>query len=85
MQIENILTGWANRVKDQFNLLDDATKKVAEERMSICDACDLRNNNTCDPKKTGTNVVTGAVTNGCGCNLSAKTLAPKASCPLAKW
>lgn len=85
MDIGNILDGWGNRVKDTFNMLDLEMKNMGAQRLRMCDTCTLRNNNTCDPKIKGPNVVTGAITNGCGCNLSAKTLAPKASCPLAKW
>lgn len=84
-QVEQIFTGWANVVKDRFNILDDKTKALAEARMKICDDCTLRIGGTCSPKKTGKHVETGEITKGCGCGLAAKTLSPASHCPLAKW
>lgn len=85
MQLENILTGWGNLVKDKFNLLDEDTKYIASIRMMHCNGCPIRKNNVCDPNGQIKNLVTGKLVKGCGCNVAAKTLAPKAHCPAAKW
>ena len=85
LNIEHIITGWANVVKDKFNVLDPATKDMAAERMQLCNMCYLRTGNTCDPSKGGMNLKTGKIEKGCGCNIAAKTLSPQSKCPLAKW
>jgi hypothetical protein len=85
LNIEHIITGWANVVKDKFNILDPATKDMAAERMQLCNMCYLRTGNTCDPSKGGMNLKTGKIEKGCGCNIAAKTLSPQSKCPLAKW
>lgn len=85
LNVEHIITGWANVVKDKFNVLDPATKNMAAERMQLCNMCYLRTGNTCDPSKGGMNLKTGKIEKGCGCNIAAKTLSPQSKCPLAKW
>jgi hypothetical protein len=85
LNIEHIITGWANVVKDKFNVLDPATKDMAAHRMQLCNMCYLRTANTCDPSKGGMNLITGKVEKGCGCNIAAKTMSPHSKCPLAKW
>lgn len=85
MAISNILTGWGNRILDEFNILSPLLKSKAEERLLICDTCPMRVNNKCAKTKKGINIETGIETNGCGCNLSAKSLDPNSQCPLAKW
>jgi hypothetical protein len=85
LNIEHIITGWANVVKDKFNILDPATKDMAAERMQLCNMCYLRTGNTCDPSKGGMSLKTGKIEKGCGCNIAAKTLSPQSKCPLAKW
>ena len=85
LNVEHIITGWANVVKDKFNILDPETKDMAADRMQLCNMCYLRTGNTCDPKKGGMNLKTGQIEKGCGCNIAAKTLSPQSKCPLAKW
>jgi hypothetical protein len=85
LNVEHIITGWANVVKDKFNVLDPATKNMAADRMQLCNMCYLRTGNTCDPSKGGMNLKTGKIEKGCGCNIAAKTLSPQSKCPLAKW
>jgi hypothetical protein len=85
LNVEHIITGWANVVKDKFNILDPATKNMAADRMQLCNMCYLRTGNTCDPSKGGMNLKTGKIEKGCGCNIAAKTLSPQSKCPLAKW
>tara|TARA_R110000868_G_scaffold14414_2_gene67056 strand:+ start:47452 stop:47787 length:336 start_codon:yes stop_codon:yes gene_type:complete len=96
-QIKQILNGWANLALDQLELLPEGLKKESENRFEICDKCPLRDNNRCDPNKTGQAVKTflyiataeqrieGSEYKGCGCNLSAKVVAGNSQCPLGKW
>lgn len=96
-QLSQILDGWANLLKDQFNLLDPLIKQEAEKRLELCNKCPLRNNNTCSKKKNGLAVKTfyynneieprrmGYLYKGCGCNLSSKAVSPTSSCPLGIW
>ena len=84
-QLSQILSGWGNRVKDAFGMLDDETKAMSEARLKHCDGCYMRTNNTCDPRKSMKNNVTGQVVTGCGCNISAKSMSRMSRCPLGKW
>ena len=85
MQINQIIEGWGNLVKDKLNLLHPPIKAVAESRLKICDACSIRKNNICDTNQTITNIQTKKLVKGCGCNIAAKTLAMAAQCPAGKW
>lgn len=84
-QIQQILTGWGNLVKSHFVDLPPELKAESEQRLNICNDCDMRNGGTCNPQKTGTHVITGETVNGCGCRLAAKALSPGSVCPLGKW
>lgn len=84
-QIEQIITGWANVIKDRFNILDPEVKVLSETRLLACNECHMRTGNKCDPNKIGRHEQTGLDTRGCGCNISAKTLSPQSICPLGKW
>lgn len=84
-QLREILEGWGNVIKDQFNAVDPVTKAVSKKRLELCDPCGLRQSNTCSPQIYGYHVITEKRVNGCGCNISAKTLSPSSQCPLGKW
>lgn len=84
-KIVEIVEGWANVVKDQFNAVDPVTKEVSKKRLLVCNECDIRVGNTCSPQKWGINILTEQRVNGCGCNIAAKTLSPSSRCPLGKW
>jgi hypothetical protein len=84
-QLREIIEGWANVVKDQFNAVDPVTKAVSKKRLELCDPCGLRQGNTCSPQIYGYHVITEERKNGCGCNIAAKTLSPSSQCPLGKW
>ena len=84
-QILEIIEGWGNVIKDQFNAVDPVTKAVSKKRLQLCDPCDIRQGNTCSPQRTGIHEITGHVAKGCGCNIAAKTLSPSSQCPLGKW
>ena len=85
MALINIIVGWANYVKDRFDLLDDATKELANERLKHCDVCEIRNGTICDPNKTILYTQTNTQVSGCGCHIAAKTLDPGSKCPAGKW
>ncbi len=84
-QIIEIIEGWANVIKDQFDAVDPVTKAISKKRLQECDDCSLRQGNTCSPQIYGYHVITNERKNGCGCNISAKTLSPQSQCPLGKW
>jgi hypothetical protein len=84
-QIKQILEGWGNRVKEHIGLLDEETRLMAEERLHICNICEVRDGNACSPQRTILNEVNGTMVHGCGCNISAKTLSPSSNCPASKW
>jgi len=84
-QIHEIIEGWANVIKDQFNAVDIVTKTLSKQRLVYCDECPLRLGNTCSPQIYGYHVITNERKNGCGCNISAKTLSRSSQCPLGKW
>ena len=84
-QIREILEGWGNVIKDQFDAVDPVTKAISKKRLQFCDDCSLRQGNTCSPQIYGYHVISGDRKNGCGCNISAKTLSPSSQCPLGKW
>ncbi len=85
INVEHILRGWANYVKDTFNILPDDLKEMSAKRLQHCDICEIRTNKSCDPWKEGKHVVTGEIVRGCGCNIAAKSMVPEAECPMGKW
>ena len=84
-QIKQILEGWGTVIKDQFKAVDPVTKAISQKRLQFCDDCSLRQGNTCSPQIYGYHIITNERKNGCGCNISAKTLSPSSQCPLGKW
>jgi hypothetical protein len=84
-QLSQILSGWGNRIKDTFGVLDEETKLMSEKRLLHCNVCYMRTGNTCDPRKKMKDDATGEIVTGCGCNISAKSMSPHSSCPLNKW
>jgi len=85
MQINQILEGWGNLIKDSLGALHPPIKAVAIERLKHCANCDIRKKNVCDPNQTTLHVSTKKPVKGCGCNIAAKTLAMAAACPAGKW
>jgi hypothetical protein len=84
-KIGEILEGWGNVVKDQFNAVDPTTKEISRKRLEMCDPCSMRQGNMCSPSIFGYHIKTNERKNGCGCNISAKSLSPSSMCPLGKW
>ena len=60
-KLKEILDGWGNRVKDEFGMLDIETKKLAAQRLAICDSCYVRNGNSCSTKLEGYNAELGKI------------------------
>lgn len=85
INVKHIFQGWANYLKDKFDMLEDPIKEISQMRLMRCDKCHMRTGHACDPAKTGTHVVTGEQVNGCGCHIAAKSMVPAARCPLGKW
>jgi len=85
MQLNQILTGWANVVKEKIGILDPKIQRMALVRLTHCNSCPVRRDNTCDPSRTIKNLLTEEIVNGCGCNIAAKTLSPDSACPAGKW
>jgi|TARA_B110000977_G_C10923609_1_gene434140 hypothetical protein len=84
-KIREIIEGWANVVKDQFDAVDPQTKELSKKRLLSCDICNIRQGNNCSPYIFGYHEVTGHRVSGCGCNISAKSLSRNSECPLGKW
>ena len=84
-KLKEILDGWGNRVKDEFGMLDIETKKLAAQRLAICDSCYVRSGNSCSTKLEGYNAELGKMVPGSGCNIAAKTMSPTSKCPRALW
>jgi len=82
---KQILEGWGNKILDEFNLLDEDTKRMARQRLEVCNTCKVRIKNSCSTKKQTIHRKTGQLVGGCGCNIAAKTLSPSSECPAAKW
>lgn len=84
-KIIEIVEGWANVIKDQFDAVDPVTKEISKKRLFHCDVCEIRSGNVCSPSIYSYDVITKERKNGCGCNIAAKTLSPSSKCPLSKW
>ena len=61
------------------------TEEIAKLRLLVCDTCDLRLGQICNPAKSGLNELTGETKFGCGCVIPAKVLSLDSMCPLNKW
>lgn len=68
--INNIVNGWFNQMRDQLGILPEGIKLEAERRLKICETCPNRKVNNCGV---------------CGCNLQAKSKDTNSKCPLNKW
>jgi len=85
INLKHIFEGWANYIKDRFDTLEPDIKTLSENRLSLCDVCEMRTGHSCDPKKSSIHVVTGEEVRGCGCHIAAKSMVPDAKCPMGKW
>lgn len=86
-KLREIFNGWGNYIKDEFNVLPDDVKTMAEKRLNSCHVCILRTGNKCDSYRTAPHILTGKEVSGCGCYLAAKTLSTdlNTKCPMGKW
>jgi hypothetical protein len=85
MNFKLIIEGWANYLRDRFDLLEESTKILAHSRIEICDTCEVREGRSCSPSKTTKHVITEELVRGCGCNIAAKAMAQESKCPAGKW
>ena len=74
VKITSILEGWGNYLLKSLNLLSLDKKRVAYDRLLICDNCKTRTNKICDKHK-----------GGCGCPIKKLILCFSCSCKLHKW
>lgn len=70
--IQNFVEGQVNSMKDDFNLLNEDMKLLAEERQYVCLDCEELN---LEEEKC----------NNCGCSFPELTYAKDKKCPLKKW
>jgi hypothetical protein len=84
-KIQEILSGWANYAKSQFDALDPDIKEISEMRLERCDRCRVREGKRCSAQKNDIHVLTGEITSGCGCPVAQKSMSLSSSCPLGKW
>jgi hypothetical protein len=82
---KEIFNGFFNLVKDELNLLDKNTKKLAETRANICKGCPANVNKICNALVMVQDIVTNKSVPGCGCYLPAKVLSKESKCPANKW
>ena len=59
LNIKNIINGWANLVKDQFDTLEPSIKEQAQLRFLNCERCHIRNGNVCSSNRKGINLNSG--------------------------
>jgi len=85
MILKEIYDGWGNLIKDKLKILNPEIKEIGKRRLLICDVCEIRTKDICNPLKKGIHTITGKLVNGCGCALSAKVLSPNSKCPLGKF
>lgn len=80
-QLKDIAQGYK-----RLNTKDKNLIWLSQRRLRHCKTCTLfSDHGSCDSKKSGLNIKTGKLVNGCGCYMPAKTKLTKAVCPLGKW
>lgn len=85
LNIKHIIEGWANVVKDRFDLLSEDVKEMASKRILICDECEIRSGGACSTSNVGRHIKTNELKRGCGCFIAAKATVINSECPLGKW
>lgn len=70
ININEIIHGWFNHIKDELGMLDKQTKEIAEKRIKVCEICLHRQANQCGK---------------CGCFIPSKAASPNSKCPENKW
>ncbi len=91
-KFKDILEGHINELKSIVGLENTEASKIFKMRESICNNCELKKGNTCNPrlyinpitKEVSKTLKVGFV-RGCGCRLSAKQKAPSGECPAKFW
>jgi hypothetical protein len=84
-EIGQIAQGWARFALSQMHMVSNEVAERAKKRLDLCNGCHMRVGNSCSVSREGIDVITGETKYGCGCNLSAKSLADDSACPLSIW
>lgn len=87
---ENIIKVWKSKGQIIEGITNSIFKRedveeIAQQRMSICETCQLFTNNDKGCLVPGTTPCCDETQGGCGCSLSLKTRALSSECPLGKW
>ena len=78
--IRNFIEGNYNHLKNEFNLLDDETKTLADKRIKICQSCIISKG-----EHKGKPGLENNKCRLCGCSYPSLTFAPDKECPDKKW
>lgn len=85
MKLLNIINGWSNLIQSKTIGIKNYIEDQANIRMNVCNGCEMNIKNVCDKSKVTTHIITNEEVYGCGCPLSAKTMAQDDHCPAGKW
>jgi hypothetical protein len=85
MKLLNILNGWSNLIQSKTIGISSYIEEQTKLRLEICNSCEMNVRNVCDKQKVTSHVITNEEVYGCGCPLSAKTMAQDDYCPAGKW
>lgn len=77
-KILDIAKGWTYSALSVFNLLSKETQQLSDDRMRVCNTCDM---NTANIKNAGARPRCLM----CNCFLPEKTFDKKQNCPSDKW
>lgn len=78
-KIKEIVSGWYHYTLLKLGYADKETKEMAEQRLLICDTCEIRSGSICSAYRSIDGVI------GCGCPILPKSLSLSSKCPLNKW
>ena len=92
-KLREIVEGHINEFKSAVGITASSDqRRVVKSRVDVCNACPLKNGNTCNPKKyihpetlEVSDVAAPGFVPGCGCRLSAKQQSPTSECPAGFW
>lgn len=87
-----IANGHFNEFRSKVGLADEGDEYIFSKRETICNACPLKNGNSCDTQRwidpltlEVSKMPKDGFIRGCGCRLSAKQKSKYSSCPAGFW
>jgi hypothetical protein len=87
-----IASGHINELRSKIGLANENDEYIFAKREKICDACPLKNGNSCDTQKwidpitlEISKMPKNGFIRGCGCRLSAKQKSKYSNCPAGFW